>query len=501
MRTNDSASDHVMHPDRAAQHQLWTPAGLDEASVGSALASLMVKGVDHADVYSQATNDVVWTLEDGLVKSRHAGHDCGMGVRAVRGEQTGFAYSDGLSPEALAHCVQAAGVFGKVTQVSAHAASAQQFPPLLGAPQAAMSTLYTPQNPLESLSQSAQVTLLQELDQFTRALDSRIERVHLKLSMQHEVMLLARHDGLLVADWRPLVRLDVQVVAHENGRRETGFAGGGGRCGLALFTADDGLVQSYAKEAVRLACLNLEAQDAPAGEMPVVLGAGWPGVLFHEAVGHGLEADFNRKGSSCFSDALGQQVAAPCCTIVDNGQMAQRRGSLHVDDEGTPTQCNVLVEKGVLKQYMQDLQSARLMGMAPTGNGRRESYAHLPMPRMTNTYLMPGTDHLDDMLASVDRGIYAVNFSGGQVDITSGQFVFSTSEAYLIEHGKVTAPVRNVTLIGSGKEVLQRISMVGSDLVLDPGVGVCGKAGQSVPVGVGQPTLKIDAMTVGGSRC
>lgn len=472
------------------QSKLWGSVGVDEALVQQSLMCLMGRGVDFADLYFQSSTYETWVLEDGLVKSRHAGHDGGVGARAVRGPQAGFAYADGISPAVLREAVKVASVLGAHERLD--------LPPKPTNP-LVHAHLYDPLNPIESLSSQQKVALLKRLDGFARALDARVKRVQIKLSASHDLVVVARHDGLRVADVRPMVRLDVQVVVEANGRKESGFAGGGGRTALAIFTSDD-LAQSYAKEAVRLACLNLEAQDAPAGDMPVVLGAGWPGVLFHEAVGHGLEADFNRKGSSCFSGRVGQQVASPLCTLVDDGQMPKRRGSLHVDDEGTPTEKTVLVENGRLVQYMQDLQNARLMGMRPTGNGRRESYAHLPMPRMTNTYLLPGEHGIDEMLASVDHGIYAVNFSGGQVDITSGQFVFSTSEAYLIAHGRLGAPLKNVTLIGSGMEVLQRISMVGSDLALDPGVGVCGKAGQSVPVGVGQPTLKIDAMTVGGQR-
>lgn len=473
--------DHV-------EHTLLQACGIDRTHLQRHLGAMMRKGVDEADLYFQGIASEVWSYEDGRIKTRDVSLDHGVGVRAMCGEQMAFAYTDGIQPDALEKAVASVRVLGadsKPIKIECQ-------------PQAIAKSLYGDENPLDSLPADKKVQLLARLDELARSLDPRVKQVQLSLSGRYESVLIARHDGLVVTDRRPLVRLDVQVVAQQGDRRESAMAGGGGRYGYGFFLGDDDAPATYVKEAVRLACLNLEATDAPAGDMPVILGSGWPGVLFHEAVGHGLEGDFNRKNSSVFSGRIGEQVASPLCTIVDDGHLPNRRGSLTVDDEGTPTQRTVLVERGILKQYMQDRHNARLMGCASTGNGRRESYAHMPMPRMTNTFLEAGDHTLEEMLETVNRGIYAVNFSGGQVDITSGQFVFSTSEAYLIENGKVTAPIKHATLIGSGIDVLQKISMVGSDWSLDTGIGVCGKAGQSVPVGVGQPTLKIDAMTVGG---
>ena len=413
-------------------------------------------------------------------------------MRAINGEKTGFAYADQISLLALEQSAQAARTIvrdsgdGKVQTLGA----------------VEHSPLYTSVDPLQSMSREEKLDILRRVDKVAREADKRVQEVTASLSGVYELILVAATDGTLAADVRPLVRLSVSVLVEEDGKRERGASGGGGRFGYEFFLADlDGEVRAdaWAKEAVRMALVNLSAVAAPAGTMPVVLGAGWPGVLLHEAVGHGLEGDFNRRGTSVFSGQVGELVASELCTVVDDGTMVDRRGSVAIDDEGTPGQYNVLIENGILKGYMQDKLNARLMGMTPTGNGRRESYAHLPMPRMTNTYMLAGKSTPQEIIESVEYGIYAPNFGGGQVDITSGKFVFSTSEAYLIENGKVTKPVKGATLIGSGIETMQQISMVGNDLKLDNGVGVCGKEGQSLPVGVGQPTLKVNNLTVGGT--
>jgi TldD protein len=449
----------------------------------------MGHAIDSGDLYFQLSRHESWSLEDGGVK--HAGHSIGqgVGVRAISGEKTGFAYSDEIILPALLEASSAARAIahgGHTGQIQAwHAAKGH--------------ALYKPLDPVETLTAHEKVRLLEAVDSEARRQDPRISQVMVSLAAVHDVILIASSDGTLAGDVRPLVRINVSVIAEQNGRREQGSSGGGGRMAYGYFV-DEERALGYAREAVRQALINLEAVDAPAGTMTVVLGPGWPGVLLHEAVGHGLEGDFNRKGTSAFSGRLGEKVASPLCTVVDDGTLANRRGSLNIDDEGTPTRHTVLIEKGTLKGYMQDKLNARLMGMPVTGNGRRESYAHLPMPRMTNTYMLPGRHDPAEIIASVDRGLYAVNFGGGQVDITSGKFVFSTSEAYLIENGKVTRPVKGATLIGNGPDVLTRVSMVGNDLKLDAGVGTCGKEGQSVPVGVGQPTLRVDGLTVGGSQ-
>lgn len=411
-----------------------------------------------------------------------------MGVRAQSGEKTGFAYSNAISLDALTQAAQAARSISRAGQQG----RVQAFV----SPQ--VTQLYAEGNPLDVMGRAEKVELLQRIDRATRALDPRIKQVTVSLAGVWDRILVAAHDGSLSADIRPLVRFNVSVIVEQNGRRERGGHGGGGRTDYRYFMEED-RAMGYAREALRQALVNLEAIPAPAGTLPVVMGAGWSGVLLHEAVGHGLEGDFNRKGSSAYSGKVGEKVASSLCTIVDDGTLAGRRGSLSVDDEGTPTQCTMLIENGVLKGYMQDKLNARLMGVAATGNGRRESYAHLPMPRMTNTYMLAGESEPEEIIRSVKKGIYCANLGGGQVDITSGKFVFSTSEAYLIEDGKITAPVKGATLIGNGPEAMSRVSMVGNDLALDSGVGTCGKDGQSVPVGVGQPTLKIDAITVGGT--
>ncbi|HSD97123.1 MAG TPA: metalloprotease TldD [Sulfuricaulis sp.] len=473
-----------------ARKSLLEPAGLGETELMRLIGQLMSGSVDYGDLYFQYSRHESWSLEEGKVKSGSHSIEQGVGVRAVAGEKTGFAYSDEIVLPAL---LEAAGAARAIVQQGAQARVPVAFRGEAGR------QLYRPDDPLASLPDEAKVKLLERVEQEARAQDPRVKQVMASLASTHEVILVARSDGTIAGDVRPLVRLNVTVIVESNGRREQGSSGGGGRFTYDYFARADQAL-SYAREAVRQALVNLDAVEAPAGTMPVVLGPGWPGILLHEAIGHGLESDFNRKGTSAFAGKLGQRVASEQCTVVDDGTIPDRRGSLNVDDEGTTTQKTVLIENGILKGYMQDTLNARLMGVAPTGNGRRESYAHLPMPRMTNTYMLAGKYDPGEIIASVERGLYAVNFGGGQVDITSGKFVFSASEAYLIENGKITRPVKGATLIGNGPDVLTRVSMVGNDLQLDPGVGTCGKEGQSVPVGVGQPTLKIDSLTVGGTQ-
>ena len=475
---------------QSAAQALLAPGDLDQRALERTLDSLLSHRVDLADLYFQSTRSESWVLEDGAVKEGSHSIEQGVGVRAVSGEKSGFAYSDEIVLPALTQAAQAAraiassGAAGTVRTLR----------------QRGERDLYRGADPLDSMNEPERVALLEAVDAEARRADPRIKQVIVSLAGELSRVLIAASDGTYAADVRPLVRLNVNVIAEDaNGRRESASSGGGGRFGYRWFLDEDRAL-GHAHEAVRQALVNLEAVDAPAGTMTVVLGPGWPGVLLHEAIGHGLEGDFNRKGSSAFSGRIGEMVASALCTVVDDGTLAERRGSLNVDDEGTPTRCTTLIENGRLAGYMQDKLNARLTGVAPTGNGRRESYAHLPMPRMTNTYMLPGPHSREEIIASVPRGLYAVNFGGGQVDITSGRFVFSASEAYLIENGKITAPVKGATLIGNGPEVLTRVSMVGNDLELDPGVGTCGKEGQSVPVGVGQPTLRIDGLTVGGTN-
>ncbi len=471
-----------------AQQSLWQPTGLVEQDISRTLGRIMVPGVDYADLYFQYTRHESWSLDEGTVKSGNYNIDQGVGVRAVAGEKTGFAYSDEITGPALLDAAGAARAIATGSSRSGAVAVRRKD---------GLTPLYQPLDPLDTLTESAKVNLLRNTEQLARELDPRVIQVMVSLAGVHDTVLVARSDGVMAADVRPLVRLNVTVVAEQDGRRERGSAGGGGRFGMDWFLESDRAAE-YARMAVRQALVNLEARDAPAGDMAVVLGPGWPGILLHEAIGHGLEGDFNRKGTSAFSGRIGERVASEQCTVVDDGTIPDRRGSMTIDDEGEPGQNTVLIENGILKEYMQDQMNARLMGMRPTGNGRRESYAHLPMPRMTNTYMLAGEHDPGEIIASVDKGVYAVNFDGGQVDITSGKFVFSASEAYLIENGSVTSPIKGVTLIGNGPEVLTRVSMVGNDLELDTGVGTCGKEGQSVPVGVGQPTMRIDRLTVGG---
>ena len=471
-----------------ARRRLLAPAGIDENDLDKVFGKLLAHAVDSGDLYFQSTRYESWVLEDGIVKEGSHNIEQGAGVRAVTGDKTGFAYSDEIIMPALLEASTAARAIarqGSEGQLQAwHAGGGN--------------ALYPDTDPLAQMSADDKVSLLKQLDAEARAQDPRVKEVVVSIAGVHEIVLVAVSDGTLAADVRPLVRCNVMAIVEQDGRREQGTAGGGGRTDYSFFL-EDGRGLGFAREAVRQALVNLDAVNTPAGGMPVVLGPGWPGILLHEAIGHGLEGDFNRKGTSAFAGLVGQQVASPLCTVVDDGTLSGRRGSLNIDDEGTATQNTVLIENGILKGYMQDRMNAGLMGVTPTGNGRRESYAHLPMPRMTNTYMHAGESDPQEIIQSVKKGLYAVNFGGGQVDITSGKFVFTASEAYLIENGKVTAPVKGATLIGNGPDVLKRVSMVGNDLQLYSGVGTCGKEGQSVPVGVGQPTMLIDELTVGGT--
>jgi len=492
MKQDTQATTGILIPEAEALFEtarscLLMPYQLDSEDLAAVFGTIMTHKVDYADLYFQYTRAEGWSLEEGQVKSGSFNIDQGVGVRAVSGDRTAFAYSDDISMPSLTQAAEATRAIAQAggkhsTRVAKRAGGHQ---------------LYQPHDPLASLKDADKVRLLETLEGYARALDPRITQVMASLAGEYDVVLVARSDGKMAADVRPLVRLSLQVIAEEGGRREQGSAGGGGRFDYAYFS--DAVLHEYAKQAVHQALVNLDARPAPAGSMTVVLGAGWPGILLHEAIGHGLEGDFNRKGSSAFSGRVGERVAATGVTVVDDGTIARRRGSLNVDDEGNPTQCTVLIENGILKGYMQDTLNARLMGVPVTGNARRESYAHIPMPRMTNTYMLNGDKDPQEIIKSVKHGLYAANFGGGQVDITSGKFVFSAAEAYMIEDGKVTYPVKGATLIGNGPDVLTRVSMIGNDMSLDPGVGTCGKEGQSVPVGVGQPTLRIDGLTVGGT--
>jgi TldD protein len=473
-----------------ADRCLLSPYDIDATQLQQVFNQILKHDIDYADLYFQYSRSEGWMLEEGIVKSGSFNIEQGVGVRAISGEKTGFAYSDDISMPALLSAAQA-------TRAIANQSNMQSIQIARRSEAVKNTQLYLPEDPIASLKDADKVALLERLERYTRQLDQRITQVVASLSGEYEVVLVTRSDGLLAADVRPLVRLSLQVIAEEKGRREQGVAGGGGRFSYSYFT--DEVLQDYAKKAVHQAVVNLDARPAPAGTMTVVLGSGWPGILLHEAIGHGLEGDFNRKGSSAFSGRVGERVAAPGVTVIDDGTIPQRRGSLNIDDEGNPTQCTVLIEDGILRGYLQDSLNARLMNLPVTGNGRRESFAHIPMPRMTNTCMLNGDKDPAEIIASVKHGLYAANFGGGQVDITSGKFVFSAAEAYMIEDGKITYPVKGATLIGNGPDVLTRVSMIGNDMMLDPGVGTCGKDGQSVPVGVGQPTLRIDGLTVGGT--
>jgi TldD protein len=471
-----------------AEQRLLAPYNLETSGLARVFGELGTHRIDHADLYFQYTRSEGWNLEEGIVKSGSFNIEQGVGVRALAGEKTAFAYSDEISFAALEDAARATRAIARSGQSRRVAVASRH---ALPAP------LYEARDPLASLGSQAKVALLEKLERMCRARDPRVVQVMAHLGGEYEVVLIARSDGLVAADVRPLVRVSVQVIAEQDGRRETGSSGGGGRVDYAYFT--DEVLAQYAKEAVSQALTNLEARPAPAGTMTVVLGPGWPGILLHEAIGHGLEGDFNRKGSSAFAGRIGERVAARGVTVIDDGTIANRRGSLTVDDEGNPTQRTVLIEDGILRGYMQDSLNARLMKTHSTGNGRRESFAHVTLPRMTNTCMLGGAHDPQEIIASVKRGLYAVQFGGGQVDITNGKFVFSAAEAYMIEDGKVSYPVKGATLIGNGPDALTRVRMIGNDMKLDSGVGTCGKEGQSVPVGVGQPTLLIDGLTVGGT--
>ena len=473
-----------------AQQTLLAPYGLHETLVAGVLGEIMTRDADYADLYFQYSRSESWSLEEGRVKSGSFNIDQGVGVRVVSGEKTAFAYSDDITLPAIR---DAAIATRSIARVGGNAS--------VGKIQAAHvkpnHSLYTANDPVSAFSDAEKVKILERLEQFARAVDPRVKEVMGRLSGEYEVVMVARHDGVMAADVRPLVHIGLTVIAEQNGRREQGHTGGGGRFDYRYFT--DEILKKYAEAGVREALINLDARPAPGGQMTVVLGSGWPGILLHEAVGHSLEGDFNRKGSSVFSGRVGERIAAKGVTVIDDGTIADRRGSLNMDDEGNRTQRNVLIEDGILRGYMQDSLNARLMGLPVTGNARRESYASIPMPRMTNTFMLGGNKSKDEIVASIERGLYAVNFGGGQVDTTSGKFVFSASEAYMVENGKILYPVVGATLIGNGIESLKQITMIGNDMQLDAGLGVCGKEGQSVPVGVGQPTLRIEGLTVGGT--
>jgi TldD protein len=475
---------------QTAERHLLAPYDLTAEHLSGVFGELFGHRLDFADLYFQFARSEAWSLEEGIVKSGSFNIEQGVGVRAVSGDKTAFAYSDEISLPALLGAAKAT----RAIAAAGAEGSLGRLPQLAGR---ASHALYADTDPLASLPAEAKVKLLERLESLARAEDPRVTQVMAHIAGSWETVLVARSDGHLAADVRPLARVSITVIMEENGRREQGSAGGGGRFDYGYFT--DAVLADYARQAVHQARVNLGADSAPAGEMTVVLGSGWPGILLHEAIGHGLEGDFNRKGSSAFSGRIGERVAAKGVTVVDDGTIPDRRGSLTVDDEGNPTRRTVLIEDGILVGYLQDTLNARLMGVAPTGNGRRESFAHMPIPRMTNTTMLAGDRDPAEIIASVKKGLYAANFGGGQVDITSGKFVFSAAEAYLIENGRITRPVRGATLIGNGPDVLTRVSMIGNDLALDPGVGTCGKEGQSVPVGVGQPTVRIDGLTVGGT--
>ncbi|NNE36985.1 MAG: metalloprotease TldD [Gammaproteobacteria bacterium] len=471
-----------------AKSNLLSPVGMEVADLEKTLGQIMSHNIDQADLYFESSRGESWVLEEGIIKEGSHNIHQGMGVRAISGEKTGFAYSDEILLPALTNAASAA----KAIASSGNTGSLQAWETHL------IPSLYMDRDPVDSISPDQKVALLKKIDEMARKKDPRVKQVIATLAGEHTTVLIAAIDGTFTADIRPLVRLNVSVIVEADGKRERGTAGGGGRFGYEYFLNDE-LLQSYVDDAIDQAIINLDAVPAPAGSTTVVLGPGWPGILLHEAIGHGLEGDFNRKGTSAFSNRIGERIATEEVTVVDDGTIANRRGSLTVDDEGMPTKCTTLIENGILKNYMQDKHNARLMGMDPTGNGRRESYAHLPMPRMTNTYMLAGKHDPEEIIKSVDKGVYASQFGGGQVDITNGKFVFSASQAWLIENGKITAPIKGATLIGNGPDVLTRVSMVGNDLELDSGIGTCGKDGQSVPVGVGQPTIRIEDLTVGGT--
>ena len=482
-------SDPALARLATAKRLLLDPFGLDESQLHRVLATIFQHRTDYADLYFQYSRSESFSLEEGIVKSGSFDIEQGVGVRAIVGDKTAFAYSDDISLDSLTEAAISA------RSIARHGSGKVKVAPAVAV--RSQSSRYDDDDPVASLDAAAKVRMLEKVERLARARDPRVKQVMATVGADYDVILVARSDGVLAADVRPLVRVSVNVIVEQDGKREQGHFGGGGRHDLVYFT--DERLAEYANQAVDQALVNLVALPAPAGIMPVVLGPGWPGILLHEAVGHGLEGDFNRKGSSAFAGRIGQRVASSGVTVIDDGTIAHRRGSLSVDDEGNPTQRTVMIEDGILRGYIQDSLNARLMNVAPTGNGRRESFAHLPMPRMTNTYMLAGDKDPDEIVRSVSKGIYATNFGGGQVDITNGKFVFSMAEAYMIENGKVTYPIKGATLIGNGPDALTQVTMIGNDMRLDPGIGTCGKDGQSVPVGVGQPTLRIEGLTVGGT--
>nr|WP_201329961.1 metalloprotease TldD [Candidatus Profftella armatura (Diaphorina cf. continua)] len=479
-----------INPLHIARNILLEPFDLDEKILLKMLGNMFKNKVDYADFYFQFTKNENWILEEGIVKTGNFSINQGVGIRAVSGDKIAFSYSDEISKNTLINAVKSTRaianqgngkikIINNIKKIKTH-------------------SLYESINPISSINIREKIKLLEDVERIARLKDPRVIKVIANLSGEYDVILITRNDGLIVADIRPLVQLFVTIIVEQNGRKEIGNSGCGGRYNYNYFT--DIILEKCVSNSVNSALINLEAKPAPAGIMKVVLGPGWPGILLHEAIGHGLEGDFNRKGSSTFSNCIGKCIASKEITVVDDGTIANRRGSINIDDEGTPTQCTTLIENGILKGYMQDIMNARLMNMSITGNARRESFAHMPIPRMTNTYMLNGKFHPEEIITSVENGLYATNFSGGQVDITNGKFVFSASEAYIIKNGKITYPIKGATLIGNGPNILKKVSMIGNDMKLDPGIGVCGKYGQIVPVGVGQPTLKIDSMTVGGTN-
>ena len=488
-----------------AENTFLHQSKLDRTSLEQILSKLCSKSIDYADLYFQSTQAESWYLEDNIVKSGSYGSAKGVGIRAISHDKTGLAFSEDMMAVSLKEAATAAKsialsgdscISKKIVRISPINKEIAKIKPI-------KHDLYGIENPLISIPDQEKITLLQNINEFARELNPRIHQVTASLAASYEIILIASSDGIYATDLRPLIRLSVNVIAKNGDNLEQGNAGGGGRfSSYNIFTRNNfQLAHEYVKKAVHLAITNLDAIPAPAGNMPVILGSGWPGVLLHEAIGHGLEGDAIRKGSSVFAGKLGQQVASSLCTIVDNGCVVDKRGSINIDDEGTPTQTTVLIEKGILKNYLQDKLNAKLMDQKSTGNSRRQSYAYLPIPRMTNTYMLSGSSLPTDIIKSVDKGIYAINFAGGQVDVTSGKFVFEANEAYLVENGKITSPIKGATIIGNGTEVLQKIVMVGNDLQLDSGIGTCGKDGQNVPVSVGQPTLLINELTIGGTKC
>lgn len=479
--------------------QILTANKITKQNIFSFLSDLYKVNIHYADIYFQSSFNESWILENKIIRNGSSHIDQGVGVRSISGDKTGFSYTNQINLPNIRQSVEITKniIKYKKNNNTDNLLQSKLYVTSLN------KMVYQPTNPLNSMSPEDKISLLKHIDKIARAENSYVTKVNISLSGLYDQILIASTDGTLSADIRPLVRILIDVVVEKDGKRERGYSGGGARSGYEFFLNKENgdlLIDVWAKDAVRMALINLSADPAPAGTMPVILGSGWPGIMLHEAVGHGLEGDFNRKGTSVFKNQIGSLVASNLCTVVDDATIEDVRGSLNIDDEGVPGQYNILIENGILKQYMQDKLNARLMNNTSTGNGRRESYAHIPMPRMTNTYMLPGKSTVKEMIESIEFGIYALNFSGGQVDITSGKFVFSTSEAYIIKNGKIIKPIKNATLIGSGLDTMKHISMIGNDLSFDKGIGICVKDGQSIPVGVGQPTLKVDQITVGGTE-